>query len=173
MYFARILFTLLTLSHMAIGQSSKLPTFERFTVTSVFLGRAVGPSLRSEKDPTRREKIKEGAKAGPNFAGWYTIAEWECGATCRSMALIDTRNGTVHGGPFESLGLLPGFLYEGKYRLEHHTATPLTYKFNSRLLIVRGCPENQEDACASYFYEWGWNKFKLLAKVPAAPASKR
>ncbi|MBK5295166.1 MAG: hypothetical protein JJE04_26265 [Acidobacteriia bacterium] len=164
---------LLLLALASLGQSQQLPTFERFRVARVNPGKPVTPYLRSEKDPIRREKIKEGAKAGTNFAGHFTIAEWECGATCRSMALIDTRNGTVHDGPFNTLGLLPGFLYEGKYRLEHLTATPLTYKIHSGLLIVRGCPENQEKDCASYFYEWAGTRFKLLATVPATTALKR
>ena len=37
---------------------------------------------------------------------------------------------------------------------------PLAYKLDSRLLIARGCPE--EENCGSYFYEWTGTKFKLI-----------
>ena len=40
---------------------------------------------------------------------------------------------------------------------------PLTYKLDSRLLMVRGCPEYEN--CGSYFYEWTGTQFKLIDKV--------
>jgi hypothetical protein len=40
---------------------------------------------------------------------------------------------------------------------------PVAYKLTSRLLMVRGCPE--EENCGSYFYEWTGSRFKLIRKV--------
>jgi len=40
------------------------------------------------------------AKSGPNFAGHYTIARWNCGNECQQLAIIDARTGTVIFAPF-------------------------------------------------------------------------
>jgi hypothetical protein len=41
---------------------------------------------------------------------------------------------------------------------------------NSRLLVVRGCPEDKN--CATYFYEWTASAFKLVLKIDASPIRK-
>ena len=41
------------------------------------------------------------------------------------------------------------------------------FQLNSRLLIARGCEEDQD--CASFFYEWTGTQFKLLRKLPTKP----
>jgi hypothetical protein len=42
---------------------------------------------------------------------------------------------------------------------------PLAYKLDSRLLIVRGCPE--EKNCGTYCYEWTGTRFKPIRKIGA------
>ncbi len=44
--------------------------------------------------------------------------------------------------------------------------TPLLFKTDSRLLIVRGCPEDEN--CGEYYYEWTGSRFKLLRKYQAS-----
>ena len=75
---------------------------------------------------------------------------------CISIAIVDAKDGRIYPAPFNALawGNLPnekGF-------------EPLGYKLDSRLLIVRGCPE--EENCASYFYDWTGSRFKLIRKLP-------
>ena len=109
------------------------------------------PILRTRQQRAFRTAIREAAAKGPNFADHYTIAQWGCGAGCVSMAVIDSKTGCVDDGPFRILAT--------------ETSEPLTFRLDSNLLTVRGCPE--EKNCGSYFYEWTGSRFKLLRKTTA------
>jgi hypothetical protein len=82
--------------------------------------------------------------------------------SCVSIAVADARTGDVYPGPFETLGYGSVLNYvdvpEDKYE-------ELSYNLRSRLLIVRGCPE--EKNCGSYFYEWKGTTFRLIRYIPA------
>src|SRR5208282_3369622 len=124
-------------------------------------GKPAPPKLIRPEDRLFRTRIREGASKGPNFAGHYTIAEWGCGSGCISIALVDAADGTVFKVPFDVLGWgMPLMEYEGRYAPNREGFAPLSYRLDSRLLIVRGCPEDQN--CASYFYEWKGPQFKLI-----------
>jgi hypothetical protein len=110
-----------------------------------------------------RTRIREGAAKGPNFAGYYSIAEWGCGSSCVSIAVVDAKNGNVYAGPFGILGYGSVLRYADVAESNYE---PLSYNLSSRLLIVRGCPEDKN--CASYFYEWKGSTFRLLRKIAAA-----
>jgi hypothetical protein len=44
---------------------------------------------------TYRTKLREGAKAGPNFAGHYTIVTYGCGTQCQDNWVIDAKTGKI------------------------------------------------------------------------------
>ena len=137
------------------------PSFDSYPATEVFKGTPAPPILRTSHQRMFRTMIRDAAKKGPNFAGHYMIASWGCGAGCVSLALIDEKTGTVYDGPFGTIAWTPS---QGE-------SEPLSFRTNSRLLIARGCPEEDEKACGSYFYEWTGSTFKLLRKVVAVPAA--
>lgn len=147
-----------------------LPSFDQFHVAKVFSGKPAPPVLKTRDERMFRTRIREGAQEGPNFAGHYTIAQWGCGAGCVSMASIDAVDGKIYRAPFQVLSweLLN---YEGRHPSNGDDFEPLDFKTGSRLLIVRGCPE--EKNCASYFYEWiesgASSQFKLIRKVAPTP----
>jgi len=133
-------------------------------VEAIFEGTLAAPKLRPG-DRLFRTRIREGAARGPNFARHYTIAEWGCGMGCVSIAIVDASDGRMYDAPFTALAWgKPLMKYEGEFQ-------PVAYKLNSRLLIVRGCPE--EENCGSYFYEWSGSRFKLIRKVAALPLESR
>ena len=146
-----------------------LPVFGDFLAHQSFTGIPAMPVLRTAGHRLFRTQIREAARKGPNFAGHYTIAEWGCGTSCVSLAVIDAETGVVHEGPF---GALPNALLaygkalrydrdaKGEYQYDE-----LSYRLNSSLLIARGCPNDRN--CAAYFYEWTGTQFKLLRKVAA------
>jgi hypothetical protein len=81
--------------------------------------------------------------------------------------MVDSKDGEIYPPPFEILGwAIPILKYEGKYVPTDEGFHPLAYRVESRLLIVRGCPEDKN--CASYFYEWTGSRFKLIQKAIAA-----
>jgi len=156
-----LILPLATLGH---AQKETLPAFEQFNVAETFKGKPATPKIiRNHR--SYRTQIREGAAKGPNFAGHYTIAEWGCGSSCVSIAIIDAKDGSVYDGPFNVLSFASPLKYEGKYSSTGEGFEPLSYRINSRLLVVRGCP--QEENCASYFYEWADSRFKLIRKIPA------
>ena len=155
---------LLPLATVILAQKNALPAFEQFGVDEVFKGKPVSPQITTSHR-LFRTMIRRGAAKGPNYAGHYTIATWGCGTGCMSMAIIDAKDGRVLDGPFSDLGWGISFKYEGKYSSLSDNFEPLSYRIDSRLLIVRGCPEDEN--CASYFYEWTDSRFKLIRKIPA------
>jgi hypothetical protein len=153
------IFTLtVTIAAIVVG-NERLPRFEDYPVTAIFKGTPALPKLRRPGDRLFRTRIREGAAKGPNFAGHYTIADWGCGMGCVSIAIVDASDGRIYDAPFTALAWgMPLMKHEGEFQ-------PVDYKLNSRLLIVRGCPE--EENCGSYFYEWTGSRFKLIRKVAA------
>jgi hypothetical protein len=137
----------------AATAQEQLPRFEDYRATESFKGKPAAPVLRTSEDRMYRTRIREGTATGPNFAGYLTIVEWGCGAGCVSIAVVDARTGAVYRAPFRALST--------------ETAEALEYKLDSRMLLVRGCPE--EANCGSYYYEWTGSAFRLIRKIPAAP----
>jgi hypothetical protein len=154
-----------------MGVTDKALSFGDFPAVTIFGGTPAPPQLRTAGQRLFRARIREAAQEGPNFAGHYTIAEWGCGTSCDSVAVVDARTGTVFGGPF---GQLPkALLYYGralKYDRDangNYVHDALSYKLNSRLLIARGCPNDAD--CGIHFYEWNGFEFKTLRTLPATP----
>ena len=152
-----------TLAPALWPQAADLPKFEQFKVADVYKGKPAAPVLRTARDREFRTRIREGAAKGPNFAGHYTIADWGCGAGCVSIALIDAVDGHIYAPPFDVLAWQL-MKYEGHIVSNGDKFEPLEFDLRSRLLIARGCFNEEE--CASFFYEWTGTQFKLLRKIP-------
>lgn len=140
------------------------PEFGSYPAGEIFKGKPVAPKLKLARHQRFRTRIVEGAAKGPNFAGRYTIAEWGCGASCAAFVIVDAKTGAVYSPPFEALSY--GFPY--RYTDERggiEELGPLSFRLDSNLLIVRGCPEEKD--CATYYYEWQGAKLRLIDKIPA------
>ncbi len=116
------------------------PRFESFPAKDIFKGKPAAPKLVSKSQRRFRTQILDGAGKGPNFAGRYTIVQWGCGASCVSSVIVDARTGAVYALPFETLSF------------GMDVQEPFSFRQDSSLLIVRGCP-NEKD-CGEYYYEW-------------------
>ena len=138
--------------------AASLPTFEQFKVEGKFTGKPATPILQTRLQRQYRTMIRDAVREGPNFAGYYTLAEWGCGAGCVSMAVVDDRTGRAFDGPFQILGYDLSNDYEGGEE-------QLEFRPDSRLLISRGCPGEKD--CGTYYYEWVNDTFKLVRKTPA------
>lgn len=51
-------------------------------------------SLHPEAEASR-SIIERALREGPNFAGSFAVASWECGTNCQNHAIVDTKNGQV------------------------------------------------------------------------------
>jgi hypothetical protein len=158
-------FSLIILTAVASAQSA-LPKFENYPASEAFHGKPAAPRLIRSEDRYYRTAIRRGAAEGPNFAGHLTIAMWGCGSGCISIALVDAKSGEIHHAPFDTLGWgLPLLRYDGNKAPNEEGFAPLTFRKDSNLLIVRGCPEDEN--CATYCYVWTGVKLKLLKKIAA------
>ncbi len=162
----RPLALLLLLLPVTYSQSTKLPAFKEFATVEAFSGKPAAPVLRTPDQRMFRTMIREGAAKGPNFAGHYSIADWGCGAGCVTIVVVDAKDGRIYDAPFKDLSWSL-VKYEGKIASNTPEFEPLEFYTDSRLLIARGCPEDEN--CASYFYEWVAPKFRLIRKVAATP----
>lgn len=96
-----------------------LPKLKKFPATKKFQGKPAPVDLKSDPQaPMYRTRLREGAKAGPNFAGFYTVVTWGCGTQCASGAVIDARTGKVQ--------FLP----------EPSDTGGIEYRLDSRLLVT-------------------------------------
>jgi hypothetical protein len=74
-----------------------LPAFADYAVRERFRGRPA--PVRLATDPQARffrTKLREGARAGPNFADHLTVVTWGCGTGCQVNAIVDARTGEIH-----------------------------------------------------------------------------
>jgi hypothetical protein len=146
-----------------------LPEFTRYPVTSLFHGAPAEPVLNTSFARRFRTRIRTAAKKGPNFAGNYTVASWGCGITCLAMVVVDERTGAIYSGPFRMLDYDGALRYPDGSSWPDGTLDPLSYRLDSRLLVVRGCADNFEQKnCALSYYEWTGESFRLIEKLPAA-----
>lgn len=150
------------------AQAPKLPSFEEFKATEVFHGPPAPPRLTTALARKFRSVIREEAQKGPNFAGSFAIVQWGCGSSCIQMAIVNEQTGAIYPGPFTVLDFGAAHRFADKSDSSQvDTFEPLVFRKYSRLLAVRGCPEENQGNCALFYYEWSGLKFRLLQRFPA------
>ena len=79
------------------AQSSALPKFQDFGVADSFKGKPAEPDTRSSWLGRRfRTVIRRQSRAGPNFAGRFTVVRWGCGSSCIMFGIVDAISGKVY-----------------------------------------------------------------------------
>jgi hypothetical protein len=73
--------------------------------------------------------------------------------------MVDVKTGQTFDLP--SKGIEFPFL---KFIDDPQVTDGLSFRLNSRLLILQGCPDDKE--CATYYMEWTGAEFKLIRKIP-------
>src|SRR5512146_262709 len=119
--------------------------FADYTVTDaeIFHGTPAVPNIVEEKHLTFHTAITDAAHKGPNFAGSYTVAQWDCGPHCAAFAVVDEATGKVFSAPFD---ILTTPLTEGTADEPAHEFKGVVFQLKSRLLIADGCPEDKRCA---------------------------
>ncbi len=121
------------------------------------------PALSSAEARRFRSVLREGAAAGPNFAGHFTVVVWGCGASCTSAAIVDTRTGRV---------TVPRLLRAISAVHVADVAGPadgfnsLRFRLDSRLLVVLGAPGENEERDGATMLEWNGTALRMLRFVP-------
>src|SRR5207249_1037383 len=106
----------------------------------------------------------EYAREQANFAGHFVLGTCTCGSGCHYLFKWDALSGKVYRqfpfgpinvGPFGLGANLPPIEYKGEQ-----------YRLDSTLLIIEGCIEDTCD-CATRYYTWNGNRFRLILKKPS------
>jgi hypothetical protein len=145
-----------TAAPVGFAQVPDAPRFEQFPATEKFSGKPAAPVLKTSGDRGFRTMIREGASKGPNFAGYLTIATWGCGSSCWQIAVIDARTGQINHDLPELFSFWSLKFPDGTDD-DRDAFEPLSYRLDSRLLIMHGCP-NEKD-CSLRYYEWTGKTF--------------
>jgi hypothetical protein len=136
------------------------PRFESYPAR-VYRGRVAPVNLRSSKGAgTFRTRLREGAREGVNFAGHFSLVAWGCGTGCLSAAFVDAKTGAVY---------FPKELYAFGVWHFSDDGEALTFKPDSRLLILSGFPrsetESDDPKAGLYYYEWTGRRLRLVKFV--------
>jgi hypothetical protein len=128
--------------------SLAVPHFEQYKVTKVYRGKPAVPVLRTPEDREYRTRIREGAKAGPNFAGHYTLIIIGCGTQCASFVVVDAVSGRVFS-----------------HAQKEYTCGP-DFKVDSQLLTTDVCTGAIQKNCNRAFWRWTGTELKFLTRIP-------
>jgi hypothetical protein len=144
------------------------PNFGSYPAYDLYGGRPAPIRARTRRDRQFRTRLREGAAAGPNFAGHYTVVFWGCGTGCAQLAVVDAKTGLVYWPPLDYVdiptpdGEQYGALYQ--YGPGH--------RIDSRLLVLNCSHHDREQSYTSYFYVFDRGRFRLVrtAQRRARPA---
>jgi len=151
-----ILLSIVTASP-AFADDVALPSFQHYHVEQATSVKPAPVDINSHPRATEfRTMLRNGASKGPNFAGHYTIATWGCGVACQEIAVIDAEAGQV---------FFPENLKLVAYHMVTDQSSPIEFRLDSRLLIIRGAP-NDGDETGIFYYEWDGRRLTLLKSVP-------
>jgi hypothetical protein len=136
-----------------------MPRFEAYPARNVFRGTPASVDLSSAEGAREfRTMLRQGAAAGPNFAGHYTVVVWGCGSPCQSFAIVDARTGRVTWGP-ESLTVRAGYRLDSELLI----ADPLEHwmdAYGSHAVDAIG------GYAASTYYRWDGRRLVPLDSLP-------
>jgi hypothetical protein len=146
-------------------EGKKMPRFEDYPSAATYDGKAHPPVLATRLDRKYQTTIRNAAAGGANFSGHFAIASWGCGTGCQEFVIVDLKTGAVYDPSFVGVG--------SHYGPECCDPTPgwqcyshmLTYRRDSRLLVVEGCLLRGKQCGRTYFVMEG-GQLKQVAYDP-------
>jgi hypothetical protein len=143
----------------------KPPTFAAFRVPTPLPARKQRADVAT-RIPNWEQQLPEVAKQGPDFAGYFAVAQWSCGSLCAGFGILDVRTAELHSVAFNVSYLCP----------DYEVGTEFEYRLDSRLLIVNGALETYDPAkgetdgpCGKFYFEWDGHALKQIYSEISAP----
>jgi hypothetical protein len=167
------------LGAQCLGTGAVFKTGPKFSDYAVGREKAVRPApvvLASREARQFRSMLREAAKAGPNFAGHYTIAGWGCGTSCLDWGIVDALTGKVTfdaklrvletpSGDWTNYGALTkSFAASGA---NTQSFDLLLFRRDSALLVMLGEPGEDETRDGVRYLHWTGIRFEQVKFVPA------
>ena len=132
----------------APGGATRAPRFADYPAGAAFVGTPAAPDFkRNPAAEAFARELREGARRGPNFAGYLRVVEWSCGISCQRWMVVNTRNGRIHDSP--------------------EPAFSLEYQLNSVLLIVNTvgrftAADPPDGVPIAKYYVWRNDRLQLI-----------
>lgn len=160
------LFLVFSMAVVTACNAGKLPDPAGYPAISMHVTTPAKPVLKSKISRLYRTRINEGAKAGPNFAGHYTVVRWGCGAGAFMFFVVDAVNGAVYEPPELCIALAGG----DEEALSGFDNRNPGFSLTSKLLLTVGVADGPKDdpygrARTVYFFDKG--RFKRLYREQA------
>lgn len=129
-------------------------TFAEYPPAAVFNGARAAPVLDTPDKRAYRTRIRAAANGAPNFAGRLAVAEWGCGTSCMTGAVVDLQTGGVAFLP----GSVSGWgLVDPKFKAAE-------YRLGSSLIVLSG-QFNEEGPIGSHYFQFSDLQFRYLGSV--------
>jgi len=132
----------------ARGGAARAPRFADYPAGAAFVGTPAAPDFkRNPAAEAFARELREGARRGPNFAGYLRVVEWTCGISCQRWMVVNTRNGRIHDSP--------------------EPAFSLEYRLNSVLLVVNTvgrftAADPPDGVPIAKYYVWRNDRLQLI-----------
>ncbi|QLI81492.1 hypothetical protein HZU75_08100 [Chitinibacter fontanus] len=144
---------------------SDAPLFKNYAVSPIYHGRIARPDVKSTERARRfRTMIRiRVAETGVNFAGHYALIVAGCGTACVEYFFVDVRTGRVYHPPqlqwLDMIGV-DSDTFPNQEAVEFYP--------DSRLLVVRGMPNEDKALRGISYFVWDAPKLKRIRFVPKA-----
>ena len=91
----------LMMSALTLSAAQRIPRFEDYPVKDIFVGALAALQIPEAIRKWDADRMREsyGCEEGPNFAGRFVIIDWACGSPCKTMAIVDAKDGNVYFPP--------------------------------------------------------------------------
>lgn len=146
---------------------SHAPAFTDYAVP-VYQGKLTAPDVRTHpRSRLFRTMIRQGAKAGPNFAGHYTLVFWGCGTNCLGLAIVDAISGQVfHPENLQAVDNLNVAFEDFDFLPPTDSFAMVKYRPDSRLLLVIGGINEDERLRGISYFVWDGKALQRSLFVP-------
>ncbi len=129
-------------------------TFAEYPAAAAFSGARAAPVLDTPDKRAYRTRLRAAANGAPNFAGRLAVAEWGCGTSCMTGAVVDLQTGDVAFLP----GSVSGWgLVDPKFK-------GAEYRLGSSLIVLSG-QFNEEGPIGSHYFQFSDLQFRYLGSV--------
>ncbi|MCA1618052.1 MAG: hypothetical protein LC795_01810 [Acidobacteria bacterium] len=132
------------------------PRFEDYPVREVYRGTVAPVRLDSRKARAYRTRLREDSRAGPNFAGRYTVVVWGCGTGCAQMGVVDAVTGRAYFPPVEYMDIPD---------TEDGAARSRWFRLDSKLLRITQNYYDGRGGYTAYYFLFDRGRFRLLRKA--------
>jgi hypothetical protein len=175
---------------IALGQTSPkqrsegVPVFTAFAVRDVYNGPAAAPKYLTAADERYLGPVLGSTISAPDFAGHFRVVQFRIGSGPLGAVVVDAVNGTVFHLPARIVrdrffihdtdclsALSHRKLQKPDLREEEDDSTPLSFRIDSELLIVRQCRMDASavTAVTRNYYRWNRGRWQFLKMVAVAP----